>query len=68
MTLPDTSFTFQLLPSTSADDRKIEPDMVLITPPNEQKNFQLQWPFGGAILDQSGATHPGTFVNPVNVS
>ncbi|MCZ0993157.1 DUF4232 domain-containing protein [Streptomyces noursei] len=62
-----TTFTLALLPSTRADDKKVEPGQVLITPPNEKKHFQLQWPFGGAILDQSGATHPGTFVNPVNV-
>ncbi|WEB40148.1 DUF4232 domain-containing protein [Streptomyces yunnanensis] len=62
-----TTFTLTLLPSTRADDKKVEPGQVLITPPNEKKHFQLQWPFGGAILDQSGATHPGTFVNPVNV-
>ncbi|WP_275462725.1 DUF4232 domain-containing protein [Streptomyces noursei] len=62
-----TSFTIMLLPGTRADDHKVEPGLVLITPPNEKKHFQLQWPYGGAILDQSGATHPGTFVNPVNV-
>ncbi|MEW1659659.1 MULTISPECIES: DUF4232 domain-containing protein [unclassified Streptomyces] len=62
-----TSFLITLLPSTRADDQKVEPGMVLITPPNEKKHFQLQWPFGGAILDQSGATHPGTYVNPINV-
>ncbi|MER7984764.1 DUF4232 domain-containing protein [Streptomyces noursei] len=62
-----TSFTITLLPSTRADDRKVEPGQVLITPPNEKKHFQLQWPYGGAILDQSAATRPGTFVNPVNV-
>ncbi|PJN42212.1 hypothetical protein CG747_00280 [Streptomyces sp. CB02959] len=62
-----TSFTIALLPTTRADDKKVEPGQLLITPPNEQKHFQLQWPYGGAILDQSGATHPGTFVNPINV-
>ncbi|MFF2811968.1 DUF4232 domain-containing protein [Streptomyces sp. NPDC058000] len=62
-----TSFTITLLPTTRADDKKVEPGQVLITPPNEKKHFQLQWPFGGAILDQSGATRPGTFVNPINV-
>ncbi|MFF0629346.1 DUF4232 domain-containing protein [Streptomyces sp. NPDC004296] len=62
-----TSFTIALLPTTRADDKKVEPGQLLITPPNEQKHFQLQWPYGGAILDQSGATHPGTFINPINV-
>ncbi|MFG2224548.1 DUF4232 domain-containing protein [Streptomyces sp. NPDC048644] len=63
-----TSFTISLLPTTSGSDKKVEPGIVVITPPNEKQNFQLKWPFGGAILDQSGATHPGTFVNPVNGS
>ncbi|GAA3188146.1 MULTISPECIES: DUF4232 domain-containing protein [Streptomyces] len=60
-----TSFTFALLPSTDAGDNKFTPGMVTITPPNETGHFQLKWPFGGSILDQSAATHPGTFVNPV---
>ncbi|MFF4698967.1 DUF4232 domain-containing protein [Streptomyces chattanoogensis] len=61
------SFTMTLLPSVNGDDKKIEPGTVLITPPNEKKNFRLKWPYGGAILDQSGATHPGTYVNPIAV-
>ncbi|KIZ19515.1 DUF4232 domain-containing protein [Streptomyces natalensis] len=61
-----TSFTLTLLPSTSAGDRKIAPSVVTVTPPDEKKHFQLKWPYGGALLDQSGATHPGTYVNPVN--
>ncbi|MEV5480508.1 MULTISPECIES: DUF4232 domain-containing protein [Streptomyces] len=60
------SFTIRLLPSVRDGDRKIEPGMVLITPPNQTQHFQLKWPYGGAILDQSGATHPGTFVNPIH--
>ncbi|MFD9817208.1 DUF4232 domain-containing protein [Streptomyces sp. NPDC059080] len=60
-----TSFTISLLPTSDPESRKVSPDMVLITPPNETKHFQLKWSFGGSILDQSAATHPGTFVNPV---
>ncbi|MFG3113050.1 DUF4232 domain-containing protein [Streptomyces sp. NPDC048197] len=60
------SFTITFLPSVNAGDRKIAPGTVLVTPPNEKQHFQLKWPYGGAILDQSGATHPGTYVNPVN--
>ncbi|WP_405743231.1 DUF4232 domain-containing protein [Streptomyces sp. NBC_01525] len=60
-----TSFTISLLPSTDASDRQVTPGLVMITPPNETKHFQLKWPFGGSLLDQSAATHPGTFVNPV---
>ncbi|GGU45526.1 hypothetical protein GCM10010211_06740 [Streptomyces albospinus] len=61
-----TQFTIELLPTTGKDDKKVEPGLVTVTPPNEKKPFALKWPYGGAILDQSGATHPGTFVNPVN--
>jgi len=61
------SFTVRLLPSVSAGDQKIEPGTVLITPPNQTQHLQLKWPYGGAILDQSGATHPGTYVNPIHV-
>ncbi|MFI8995495.1 DUF4232 domain-containing protein [Streptomyces sp. NPDC053542] len=64
----DTHFTFQLLPSTRDDDRKVEPATVVVTPPDEKRHFALKWPYGGAVLDQSGATHPGTFVNPVGAS
>ncbi|MEU3710442.1 DUF4232 domain-containing protein [Streptomyces catenulae] len=60
-----TSFTFALLTNVDAGGKSFTPGMVTITPPNETQHFQLQWPFGGKILDQSGATHPGTFVNPV---
>ncbi|MFJ9406999.1 hypothetical protein [Streptomyces sp. NPDC101393] len=39
--------------------------------PNERQPFPLRWPHGGAGLDQSAATHPGThpgaFVKQVNV-
>ncbi|MFI1157375.1 DUF4232 domain-containing protein [Streptomyces sioyaensis] len=60
------SFTLRLLPSVSGGDQKIEPGTVLITPPNEKQHFPLKWPYGGALLDQSGATHPGTYVNPIH--
>ncbi|MER7411501.1 MULTISPECIES: DUF4232 domain-containing protein [Streptomyces] len=40
-------------------------DKVMLTPPDETSHVTLDWPYGGAILDQSGATRPGTFVNPV---
>ncbi len=63
----DTFFTIRLLPEPlDSDQHTIKPSTVLVTPPNEKQHFQLKWPYGGAILDQSAATHPGTFVNPVN--
>ncbi|MER8157609.1 DUF4232 domain-containing protein [Streptomyces sp. NPDC094472] len=61
-------FDITLLASTQNDDRKFEPSQVVITPPNERRNLVLDWPYGGALLDQSGATHPGTFVGPVGAA
>ncbi|MGW9432889.1 DUF4232 domain-containing protein, partial [Streptomyces decoyicus] len=29
------------------------------------EHFTLNWPFGGQILKQDGATHPATYLNPV---
>ncbi|QFR96349.1 hypothetical protein GBW32_29035 [Streptomyces tsukubensis] len=47
------------------DTKPFVPSKVLITPPNETTHVDLDWPYGGAILDQSGATRPGTFVAPI---
>ncbi|MEU4895740.1 DUF4232 domain-containing protein [Streptomyces sp. NPDC044780] len=60
------AFDITFLASTRDDDRKFAPNQVVITPPNERRNLVLDWPYGGALLDQSGATHPGTFIGPVN--
>ncbi|WP_345741472.1 DUF4232 domain-containing protein [Pseudonocardia thermophila] len=35
-----------------------------VTPPDETHSAHLQWP-GGAVLRQDAATHPGTFISPV---
>ncbi|MEV5772132.1 DUF4232 domain-containing protein [Streptomyces antimycoticus] len=61
-------FDITLLASTHDDDRKFEPNQVVITPPNERRNLVLDWPYGGALLDQSGATHPGTYLGPVSAA
>ncbi|WP_063734987.1 DUF4232 domain-containing protein [Streptomyces sp. RTd22] len=63
-----THFTFQLLPTTDTGARKLVPKTVVVTPPNQKSSFELKWTYGGRILDQSGATRPGTFVNPVKGS
>jgi hypothetical protein len=65
-----TSFLITLLPADAATPaaQRIEPGMLIVTPPNEKQHFQLKWPYGGAILNQEGATHPGTFVNPIGAS
>ncbi|MDN3059845.1 DUF4232 domain-containing protein [Streptomyces sp. SRF1] len=60
------AFDITFLASTRDEDRKFVPDQVVITPPNERGNLVLDWPYGGALLDQSAATHPGTFIGPVN--
>ncbi|MEU1949533.1 flagellar motor protein MotB, partial [Streptomyces sp. NPDC020125] len=37
-----------------------------ITPPNETKALKIEWPWeSDSLVDQRGATHPGTFVNPI---
>ncbi|GAA0466319.1 hypothetical protein GCM10010361_33070 [Streptomyces olivaceiscleroticus] len=61
-------FDITFLASTREDDRKFAPNQVVITPPNERRNIVLDWPYGGALLDQSGATRPGTFVGPVTTT
>ncbi|MFI8852504.1 DUF4232 domain-containing protein [Streptomyces sp. NPDC053499] len=53
------------VPSDMKGPKLFVPSKVLITPPNETTHVTLDWPYGGAILDQSSATRPGTFVNPV---
>jgi hypothetical protein len=40
------------------------PTTMHVTPPNETRSAQLEWP-GGAVLRQDGATHPGTYIGPV---
>ena len=40
------------------------PTSVLVTPPDETRSATVRWP-GGAVLRQDGATHPGTFIDPV---
>ncbi len=37
---------------------------VFATPPNETTSLTLKWPWG-ALVDQAGATHPATFVDPI---
>ncbi|MEV0604668.1 DUF4232 domain-containing protein [Streptomyces sp. NPDC050315] len=61
-------FDITFLASTREGDRKFAPNQVVITPPNEHRNLVLDWPYGGALLDQSGATRPGTFVGPVTTT
>jgi hypothetical protein len=41
------------------------PTTMRVTPPNETRSTQLEWP-GSAVLRQDGATHPGTYIGPVS--
>jgi hypothetical protein len=58
---------FTVLPSTDPDAKVFVPQDVVMTLPDETKHITLPWEYGGAILDQSGATHPGTFVDPIGL-
>jgi hypothetical protein len=40
------------------------PTSVLVTPPDETRSATVRWP-GGPVLRQDGATHPGTYIDPV---
>ncbi|MEV8564937.1 DUF4232 domain-containing protein [Streptomyces sp. NPDC051322] len=53
------------LPSTMKGPKPFRVSTVLLTPPDETTHVTLKWPYGGAILDQSGATRPGTFIDPI---
>ncbi|WP_328540199.1 DUF4232 domain-containing protein [Streptomyces sp. NBC_00344] len=60
-----TDFSITLGATTQKGSGTFEPGLVRITPPDEKKQFELRWPFGGAVTQQDGATHPATFVNPI---
>ncbi|MFD0650653.1 DUF4232 domain-containing protein [Streptomyces malaysiensis subsp. malaysiensis] len=64
-----TDFSINLLPVAGSTPRKEKfvPAKFLVTPPNETAHITLKWPFGGQILKQDGATHPGTYLNPVGL-
>ncbi|MEV6793204.1 DUF4232 domain-containing protein [Streptomyces sp. NPDC051320] len=53
------------LPSTMKGPKPFRVSEVLLTPPDETTHITLKWPYSGAILDQSGATRPGTFIDPI---
>lgn len=58
-----TDFTINLA-MTDEDEGFYQPAYAEITPPNETKSITIEWPWG-SLVDQRGATHPGTFVNPI---
>ncbi|MGA6153734.1 DUF4232 domain-containing protein [Stenotrophomonas sp. NPDC087984] len=60
-----TEFTLNLA-FTKEEEGFYQPAWVEITPPNETKALKIEWPWeSDSLVDQRGATHPGTFVNPI---
>ncbi|WP_432013688.1 DUF4232 domain-containing protein [Streptomyces cucumeris] len=60
-----TDFTLNIaLAEEDAEDGFWAPAHVSVTPPNETSSLTVDWPWG-ALVDQRGATHPATFVNPI---
>ncbi|GAA2642064.1 DUF4232 domain-containing protein [Streptomyces axinellae] len=55
------------VPSAMEGAKRFKVSKVLLTPPDETTHVTLKWPYGGSLLDQSGATRPGTFVNIISV-
>ncbi|MFF3275679.1 DUF4232 domain-containing protein [Streptomyces chrestomyceticus] len=59
-----TDFTLNLgMAKENAEDSWL-PRTVAVTPPDETTSLTLKWPWG-PLVDQRGATHPATFVNPI---
>ncbi|MFB6437332.1 DUF4232 domain-containing protein [Streptomyces sp. NPDC056411] len=58
-----TDFTINLALS-KGEEGSYKPASAVITPPNETTSLTLAWPWD-ALVDQQGATHPATFVNPI---
>ncbi|MEU2788452.1 DUF4232 domain-containing protein [Streptomyces sp. NPDC007100] len=57
-------FTLNLGMAKENDEGSWKPATVAVTPPNETTALTLKWPWG-PLVDQRGATHPATFVNPI---
>ncbi|AZS75477.1 flagellar motor protein MotB [Streptomyces lydicus] len=58
-----TDFTINLA-LTKEEEGFFQPAFAVVTPPNETTALTLKWPWG-TLVDQRGATHPATFVNPI---
>ncbi|MET7797170.1 DUF4232 domain-containing protein [Streptomyces decoyicus] len=59
-----TDFTINLGLANKDEAHPWMPASVTVTPPNETTSLTLKWPWG-PLVDQTGATHPATFVNPI---
>ncbi|MFG2206227.1 DUF4232 domain-containing protein [Streptomyces sp. NPDC048638] len=58
-----TDFTINVA-LTKEEEGFYQPAWADVTPPNETKSITIEWPWG-TLVDQRGATHPATFVNPI---
>jgi Protein of unknown function (DUF4232) len=59
-----THFAINLAMAKENEEGAWMPVFVAVTPPNEITSLTLEWPWG-PLVDQTGATHPATFVNPI---
>ncbi|MGW7486628.1 DUF4232 domain-containing protein [Streptomyces sp. NPDC054786] len=59
-----TDFTINLGMAKKNEGHFWMPAFATVTPPNETTALTLKWPWG-PLVDQTGATHPATFVNPI---
>ncbi|MGW7412945.1 DUF4232 domain-containing protein [Streptomyces sp. NPDC054863] len=66
----ESSFTITYLPYSAegnSKDAEFKVSKIVITPPGETHSTSLPWTFQPVLL-QDGATHPGTYVGPVEPS
>jgi hypothetical protein len=64
----DASFEITYLPFDAGDSggsAAFHAASLLVTPPGETHSATLKWDGFADVMDQSGATHPGTYVAPV---
>jgi hypothetical protein len=57
-------FAIDYLAGGSQGDKEFQVAKIVMTPPNDTHQLTLTWE-GAMPQDQSGATHPGTYVQPV---
>ncbi|MFJ2739277.1 DUF4232 domain-containing protein [Streptomyces sp. NPDC087440] len=64
----DAYFTITYLPYSAEGntaDAEFKTATITLTPPGETQSKDLPWPHRTPLLKQDAATHPGTFVGPV---
>ncbi|MEY9968717.1 hypothetical protein ABIA33_006804 [Streptacidiphilus sp. MAP12-16] len=57
------AFVIDYMPYSSGSGMEFKAKSMLITPPNETHSYSMTWGYQ-SVLDQSGATHPVTYVEP----